>query len=125
MEKLHHGTSGSFDLVIDAKDSEVGVKYEVDFLNEVNKPTNLKFTYRDVRFSNIEGYEQYFTGVIDADDNNKVRTLTVEWEWPYETTTKSTTVADNDKVDTAEGLTALDYTFDILVTGTQVIPTQN
>lgn len=118
--KIAPGTSGTFDIVIDATDAEVGIDYVVDFLNETNKPTNLKFTLGDKTFSNIEGYEQYFRGTIDADDNNKIRTLTVTWEWNYETGT-----TNSDKVDTNEGLSALDYTFDIQVTGTQVIPTKN
>lgn len=112
--RIAPGTSGSFDLIVDAGDSEVGVKYEVDFQNEVNKPTNLKFTYGDKTFTNIEEYEQYFTDTIDANDTNKTRTLTVNWEWPYE--------SGDDETDTNEGLTALDYTFDIVVTGTQVVP---
>lgn len=114
--KIAPGTSGSFDLVIDASDTEVGVKYQVDFQNETNKPTNLKFTYGNKTFSNIEGYEEYFTDTIDANDSNKIRTLTVNWEWPYE--------SDDDETDTNEGLQALDYEFDIVVTGTQVVPSK-
>ena len=125
MVELHHGTSGSFDLVIDASESEVGVKYEVDFQNETNKPDNLKFTYKDRTFDKIEDYEDVFVGTIDADDSNKVRVLTVEWQWDYETETKDTTISQNDKIDTDNGLKALDYSFDVIVTGTQVIPTQS
>lgn len=121
--KIAPGTRGSFDLIVDATDAEVGVEYEVDFLNETNKPTNLKFQYDGKTLDNIEDFEQYFKGVIDANDNNKVRTLTVTWEWLYETGTGDEIVS-NDKIDTQEGLSALDYTFDIVVTGTQVIPTK-
>lgn len=122
MVELHHGTSGSFDLVIDCSESEVGVNYVVDFRNETNKPDNLKFKYKNVVFDKIEDYEDVFKGTINADDTNKVRTLTVEWEWLYETETRDTTISENDKVDTENGLSALDYSFDIVVTGTQVIP---
>ena len=125
--RIAPGTSGSFDLVIDTTSSEVGVKYEVDFKNETNKPTNLKFKYNDngtiKTLDEIEDYEQYFTDIIDADDTNKTRTLTVEWEWLYETGT-GTNIATNDVVDTNEGLAALDYSFDVVVTGTQVVPTK-
>lgn len=120
--KIAPGTSGSFDLVIDASESEVGVQYVVDFENETNKPDNLKFTYKDKTFDEIEDYEDVFTGVIDADDTNKTRVLTVEWQWPYETENQDKTVAENDKIDTNNGLNALDYSFDVIVTGTQVIP---
>lgn len=126
--KIAPGSKGSFDLVIDATGTEVGVKYVVDFENETNKPSNLIFKYKASdntikTFSNIEEYEQYFTDTIDADDTNKIKTLTVEWEWPYQTETNNE-IANNDKIDTSEGLQALDYTFDIIVTGTQVVPTK-
>ena len=120
--KIAPGTSGSFDLVIDATESEVGVKYSVDFKNETNKPTNLKFKYQDRVFNQIEEFEDLFTGVIDADDTNKTRTLTVKWEWAYETGDTSEAIITNDKIDTSDGLNALDYSFDVVVTGTQVIP---
>lgn len=118
--KIAPGTKGSFDIIIDATDSEVGVKYEVDFQNETNKPTNLKFKYNDESLEKIEDLEEYFTDIIDADDTNKVRTMTVNWEWLYETDDAT----ENDKIDTEEGLEALDYSFDIIVTGTQVEPTK-
>lgn len=121
--KIAPGTSGSFDLVIDATDAEVGVEYEVKFLNETNKPTNLKFQYDGKTLNNIEDFEEYFKGIINADDTNKVKTLTVSWEWMYETGAENEIIA-NDKIDTAEGLSALDYSFDIIVTGTQVVPTK-
>ena len=121
--KIAPGTSGSFDLIIDATGAEVGVDYKVDFLNETNKPTNLKFQYDGKTLDNVEDFEQYFKGTINADDSNKIRTLTVTWEWLYETGAGNE-ILSNDKVDTQEGLSALDYTFDIVVTGTQVIPTK-
>lgn len=123
--RIAPGTSGSFDLVIDATDAEVGVKYKVDFEDETNKPSNLKFKYNDMIFDEIEDYEDVFTGIIDADDTNKTRTLTVDWEWAYETTDNDNTLEENDNTDTTEGLEALDYSFNITVTGTQVIPLLN
>ena len=125
--KIAPGTSGSFDLVVDSTGSEVGVNYVVDFRNETNKPSNLKFKYKDgntVRtFNNLEDLETYLKGTINANDTNKTRTLTVSWEWLYETGT-ATQIPANDKIDTNEGLSALDYSFDVVVTGTQVVPTK-
>lgn len=121
--KIAPGSSGSFDLVIDATGAEVGIDYKVDFQNEINKPTNLKFKYNEQTLEKIEDFEQFFKGTIDANDENKIRTLTVQWEWPYETGTEAQIDA-NDKIDTLEGVQALDYTFDIIVTGTQVIPSK-
>lgn len=121
--KIAPGTKGSFDLIIDATNSEVGVRYEVDFLEETNKPTNLIFKSGNKTVSTIEELESVLTDTINADDTNKVRTLTINWEWPYETTT-SNTISSNDKIDTDEGLQALDYSFKVVVTGTQVQPTK-
>lgn len=121
--KIAPGTKGSFDLIIDATDSEVGVKYEVDFLEETNKPTNLIFKSGNKTVSTIEELESVLTDTINANDTNKVRTLSINWEWPYETGTESQ-ILNNDKVDTNEGLQALDYSFDVVVTGTQVQPTK-
>lgn len=120
--KIAPGTSGSFDLVIDATGAEVGIEYKVDFKNETNKPTNLKFTYENETFSSLDDYEEYFTGTINASDTNRTRTLTVMWEWPYETGSETNTVSQNDTVDTNDGLNDLDYTFDVVVTGKQVVP---
>lgn len=121
--KIAPGTSGSFDIDIDATGAEVGVKYVVDFEDETNKPTNLIFKSGNKSASTIEELEEVLTGTINADDTNKTRTLTVEWEWPYETKTGNG-VAQNDEIDTAEGLNALEYTFNVKVTGTQVIPSK-
>lgn len=121
--KIAPGTSGSFDIDIDATGAEVGVKYVVDFEDETNKPTNLIFKSGNKSASTIEELEEVLTGTINADDTNKTRTLTVEWEWPYETKTDNG-VAQNDEIDTAEGLNALEYSFNVKVTGTQVIPSK-
>lgn len=78
--KIAPGTSGSFDINIDATGAEVGVKYVVNFEDETNKPTNLIFKSGNKSASTIEELEEVLTGTINADDTNKTRTLTVEWE---------------------------------------------
>ena len=95
----------------------------MDFEDETNKPTNLIFKSGNKSASTIEELEEVLTDTINADDTNKTRTLTVEWEWPYETKTGNG-IAKNDEVDTSEGLNALDYTVKLKVTGTQVVPTK-
>jgi len=121
--KIAPGTKGSFDLVIDSSTSEVGVDYMVDFENETNKPTNLIYRVNNNTVDNIEELEQYLTGTINANDTDKTRTLTIEWEWPYGDATTGVKT-EEDKIDTDEGLKALDYSFDVKVTGVQVVPTK-
>lgn len=111
--KIAPGSKGSFDIVVDAGDSEVGIDYAVTFLNETNKPTNLKFKYQNYESSTLQGLEEFLMGTINANDTVRSQTLTIEWEWDYN---------KNDTVDTNEGMADLNYTFDVVVTGAQVLP---
>ena len=61
-------------------------------------------------------------GKINANDEQKQKSFVINWEWPYETGVSETEIAKNDKIDTENGKSNLNYTFDVLVTGTQVIP---
>ena len=39
--KIAPGTSGNFNIIVDATGSEVGIRYNIVFSDEANKPTNL------------------------------------------------------------------------------------
>lgn len=116
------GTQGSFNIVIDATGSEVGVDYQIKFLNETQKPQNLIFIYNDTHYTNIQELEENLSGTINADEENKTRTITVNWKWQYETGTNENEIAQNDKIDTENAKELENYTFDINVIGTQVMP---
>lgn len=120
--KVAPGTSGSFDIVIDATGSEVGVDYKVKFLNETEKPQNLIFIYKDNKYKTIEELQENLFGTIDANENNKIRTITINWEWQYETGENENEINQNDKIDTLNAKDFENYTFDINVIGTQVMP---
>lgn len=124
--KIAPGTEGRFDLVINAGASEVGVDYKVLFSNQQNKPDNLKFYYNGVELTDstqgILGYNTLFKGTIKPQDARTV-TLPIIWRWEYETGTGSA-ITTNDAKDTQNGLNAYDFTFDVVVTGTQVVPTK-
>lgn len=115
-KQIAPGTSGSFDVEIDATGSEVGIDYVVTFTDiPTNFPKNLKF-YVD---GNPYDLEAGFSGNIPANATNQIVTKTVNWEWLYET-------PDGDKDDTDDGIAdANDLTFGITVTGTQVRPVAN
>lgn len=117
--KIAPGTTGSFDIVIDATGSEVGVEYKISFANESNKPTNFKFIYENVKYSSLQDLEKTLTGTIDANDENKKKILTINWVWEYEIGSNATQISKNDVIDTKDGKSNLDYTFDVIVTGTQ------
>ena len=121
--KIAPGTQGSFDIVLDATGSEVGVDYSVTFLNEQNKPSNLKFRYNGEDYSTLDGLTNVLSGRIDANESDKLRFLTIEWIWDYETG-DANQISSHDITDTIEGMNAFDYTFDVVVTGTQAAPTK-
>lgn len=110
------GTEGSFSIVVDAADSEVGVDYKIEFSNLLNKPTNLKFYAGENFTEEISDLEAFagFKGTIDANAAEKKVTKTVYWKWPYET-------SNGNKDDTKDS-TIDKITLDITVTGTQVTP---
>lgn len=114
------GTSGSFDIKIDTTGSDVGINYDVKFQNEKSKPQNLVFTYDGHTVANIKELEQFLAGTIDANSEEKVKTMTIEWSWPYETGSLADEKAVQDVEDTNDGKLLEQYSFDIIVTGTQV-----
>ena len=52
--KLAPGTSGSFDIIIDATDTQVGIKYNIISIEETNKPHNLKFIYEEKEYNTLK-----------------------------------------------------------------------
>lgn len=115
--KIAPGSSGEIRLSVDATGSEVGVDYTVEFNNEKNKPTNLVFSYNNVQYQSLSTVEG-IKGSIGVNDTKK-REIIVKWEWPYETGGTDSGIALHDKEDTQDAIADLDYTFDVIVTGTQ------
>ncbi len=120
--KVAPGTSGSFDIIIDATGSGVGVDYKVKFLNETEKPQNLIFIYNDNEYATIQELQEDLSGTINADEDNKTRTITINWKWQYETGENENEINQNDIIDTQNAKDFENYTFDINVIGTQVMP---
>ena len=120
--KVAPGTNGSFNIVVDATGSDVGVEYVIQFLNESEKPQNLIFIYQDKEYSTIQDLEKDLSGIINANDESKTRTITINWEWQYETGENEDEINQNDIIDTNNAKQLENYTFDINVKGTQVMP---
>ena len=115
--KIAPGTSGQFYLKINAVGSEVAVDYKVTFGNEKNKPDNIIFKYDGKTYSSLSEIVA-IQGTMGLTDY-KSQLIKVEWEWPYETGSAVNGIASGDKVDTQNGQDNLDYTFDVIATGTQ------
>lgn len=122
--KIAPGTSGGFDIKIDGAGSDVGIQYDIDFANETTKPTNLVYHYNGKTYTTISQIKDDANGVINANDQEKQRNIHIDWEWPYETGTEANVVASNDAVDTANAKAIQNYSFDVVVTGTQVVPNE-
>ena len=120
--KIAPGTSGSFNINIDATDSYVGINYNINCIEEVNKPNNLKFIYKDIEYNSIKELENYLSGTIHANDENKSKTLNIQWKWDYETGNSKEEIHNNDLIDTEDLQKNQNYTFTISVTGTQIEP---
>ena len=115
--KIAPGTSGQFYLKINAVGSEVAVDYKVTFENEKNKPDNIIFKYDGKTYSSLSEIDA-IQGTMGLTDY-KSQLIKVEWQWPYETGSAVNGIASGDKVDTQNGQDNLDYTFDVIATGTQ------
>ncbi len=120
--KIAPGTSGSFNIVIDATGSDVGINYNITFAQEENKPQNLKFVYGGIEYSSIKELEGKLSGIIEANERDKTRTINVRWQWDYETGRDFSQVNANDIIDTKDATNIANYTFQVIVTGTQIQP---
>lgn len=120
--KIAPGTNGSFNIMVDGTGSDVGINYNIKFENESAKPTNLKFIYDNQEYSSIDELQNNLSGTIHANDENKTRTLTINWKWDYETGKDETEIANNDRIDTQNAKDIANYTFNVIVSGTQVVP---
>lgn len=120
--KIAPGTSGSFNIIVDATGSEVGIKYNIKFVEESNKPQNLKFVYGGKEYDSIKQLGDELSGTIAANEEDKTRTINVQWKWNYETGSSAEQINANDIIDTNDAISIANYTFQVIVTGTQVEP---
>lgn len=120
--KIAPGTKGSFDIIIDGTGSDVAIDYKIGFKDESAKPQNLKFKYLDNEYNSISELQDSLSGRINANDENKAKTLKIEWEWKYETGNTEEEIAQNDRIDTQDAQNISEYTFNVIVSGTQVEP---
>lgn len=120
--KIAPGTEGDFQIKVDATGSDVGIDYKIKFTDETTKPANLKFYYQEVEYNSILELGEALSGTINADDENKSKTFDIKWKWNYETGSNPTEIASNDKIDTQNAQEITNYEFDVIVSGTQVVP---
>lgn len=120
--KIAPGTEGSFQIKLDATGSDVGINYFIKFEKETEKPTNLKFIYDGNKYNSLTELQEKLIGTINANDENKVKIFTINWNWKYETGNTEREIATNDIIDTQDAKKISNYTFDVIVSGTQMMP---
>lgn len=120
--KIAPGTEGNFKIIVDGTGSDVGIDYSIKFENESTKPQNLKFKYDEKEYNSIAELQEDLTGTINTNDPEKTKTLSIDWKWAYETGENVEEIAQNDKIDTQNAKSISNYTFDVIVSGTQVMP---
>ena len=69
--------------------------------------------------NSVKDLEQYLEGTIAANATAKTKTMTISWNWPYETQGNR---AQEDEQDTNDGKSLEQYSFNIVITGTQETP---
>ena len=122
--KIAPGTHGSFIIKIDGTGSYVGIKYELTTTSELGKPANLRFTWNGTTYDTLTELFANAGGYIYANEQNKVKEIKIDWEWPYQTGTTDEEIAESDELDTESGLGkyGASFAFDVYVTGTQIEP---
>lgn len=115
--KIAPGTSGEFTITLDANGSEVAVEYILAFTNEQNKPNNIVFTYNGNNYKSLSEIGD-IKGIIGI-TGERAKTIKIAWAWLYQTGTTDEAKLANDEIDTRDGTSLLDYTFDIVAKGVQ------
>lgn len=116
--KIAPGTEGVIELKIDATGAEVGMDYAINFENEKNKPQNIVFTYNGNTYKSLSEMDNII-GNIRYSDAERFKIVSINWKWEYETGDTKDLILYNDQIDTQDGMALLNYTFDIIATGTQ------
>lgn len=120
--KIAPGTRGSFDILIDTTGSEVGIDYCIEFYNIAYQPENLVFSYEETEVKTLKELEVLLKGTIGVNDEEKQKTITINWEWKYQNGNTSDEMSVMDQIDTNDGINLNNFMFDIYVIGSQVLP---
>lgn len=119
------GTEGVFEIIVNAKGSNVKLEYEIKLINEINTPNNLYFFIKtnntQKEFQNLKELFNTidFSGSFEVNDE-KIKVYKIFWKWPYENYNSDGSIdvnKDNDDLNYAKS--NLDYIFEIEISGKQ------
>ena len=76
------GSSGKFDLLVDATGGMTDVEYTITF-NRTNVPSNMNFYLNKEKTNKIDS-SKTVGGYFDSDEAVRSRTYVIYWEWPFD-----------------------------------------
>lgn len=129
-EKIAPGSSGQFEIEVDATDSEVPVEYQVIVENEINIPRNMKFyaETKDEKGNCIKTEEknsfsqiavENLKGIIPVESNNQKRIVVVHWDWPFNETDETFIDSEDGTLNLNNKSASLECGFNIQIIGKQ------
>ena len=71
-------------------------------------------------YNSFKELEEKLSGIIYANNTEKVVNLKIEWKWDYESGSTIEEITNNDILDTKDAQTIQDYKFVINVSGEQI-----
>ncbi len=121
--KIAPGTSGEFQIEIDARENETALTYDID-VKFKDKPQNLRFYIDEERTSELELKDNAMqvSGFLSLDDIQNIVTRKVYWDWKYETGNTTEEIEKNDIIDSED--MGKNFGMEISVTGTQARSTE-
>ena len=76
------GSSGKFDLLVDASGGMTDVEYTISF-NRTNVPSNMNFYLNKEKTNKIDS-SKTVGGYFDSDEVVRSRTYVIYWDWPFD-----------------------------------------
>ncbi len=119
--KIAPGTEGKFNIVVDARDSEVRIWYTISIEKSSSAPRNLYFIFAGNKFQANELSTVLSESINVGNTYSAVQTNTIEWHWDYETD-NGDGIEAGDIIDTEDAKNAEEFTFDVIVRAQQLQP---
>ena len=128
-EKIAPGSSGTFEIEVDATNSEVGVDYEILVTKSQNIPRNMKFSADIYDGTNnklktiaecntFEELASKLSGNIATNGNQK-RVIVVSWDWPFNENDETSIDNEDGTLVVENGISSLSSSFEIEIIGRQ------
>ncbi len=128
-EKIAPGSNGTFEIEVDATNSEVGVDYEIVVSKSQNIPRNMVFSAKtyDGNGNELSSTSQYSTfaelathlnGNIATSGNQK-RNIVVSWDWPFNENDETDIDNQDGTYSVENGISSLESLFEIEIIGRQ------